>query len=313
MKISFWRATALATLLATGSAQAAGYTDPVVGTTVEGSAAGRLQPFVSITPVYQGSADLDRGGDFSMRGVVLRGGASYDFGGGTRAGLTLNYDYLDYSFSTPSSLGVRAPWGIVQRYGFALPLSFDVGDGWSVGAAPSVDWFRENGADNGESVVWGALVSGTKRFDDGNRVGLGVGVYDRIDTTAVFPFLIVDWRLGDRWRVINPVPSGPAGPAGLELDYQFDGGWTAGVGAAWRVLRFRLSETGPTPNGIGEERGAPIFLRVTRNFNQQMALHLYGGVVVAGELRLENSSGGLLSKDDFDPAPLFGATFIGRF
>ena len=161
--------------------------------------------------------------------------------------------------------------------------------------------------------TWGALVSGTKRFDDGNRLGLGVGVFDHIEKTNVFPFLVVDWRLGDRWRVINPLPSGPTGPAGLELDYEFDGGWTAGVGAAYRLVRFRLSDTGPTPNGVGEERGVPIFVRVTRKFTDQMALHLYGGVVTGGELRLENSSGGLLSKDDFDTAPLFGATFVGQF
>jgi hypothetical protein len=317
MSFAFWRvptATALAALLAlTGSVQAAGYLDPVVDSSTQRGATGDLHPFVSVTPVYQGNTDLDRGGDFSVGGVILRGGVSYDFGGGNRAGITLNYDYLDFSFSTPSSLGLRPPWGTVQRYGVTLPLSFDVGDGWSVGAAPSVDWFRENGADSGDSLTWGALVSGTKRFEDGNRLGLGVGVFDGIEKTSLFPFLIVDWRLGDRWRVINPLPSGPTGPAGLELDYEFDGGWTTGVGAAWRVLRFRLSDTGPTPNGIGEERGVPIFLRVTRNFNDQMALHLYGGVVAGGELRLENSSGGLLREDDFDPAPLVGATFIGRF
>ena len=317
MSFSIWRArtvTALATVLATaGSVQAAGYMDPVTGTSVEGSGTANWKPFVSITPVYQGSADLDRGGDFSVGGVILRGGASYDFGGGTRAGVTLNYDYLDYSFSSPSSLGFKPPWGIVQRYGVSIPLTFDVGDGWNVGVAPSVDWFKENGADSGDSLTWGALVSATKRFEDGNRLGLGVGAFDRIEKTSVFPFLIVNWRLGERWRVINPVPSGPTGPAGLELDYEFDGGWTAGVGAAWRVLRFRLSDTGPTPNGIGEESGVPIFLRVTRNFTDQMALHLYGGVVVSGQLRLENSSGGLLREDDFDPAPLLGATFIGRF
>lgn len=312
MKISLWRVTAFATLMATG-AHAADYLDPIVVPTAQESTAGPLRSFVTITPVYQGNADLDRGGDFSMRGVNVRGGAAYNLGGANSVGLTLNYDYLDYSFSTPSSLGVRAPWAIVQRFGFTVPLSFDVGDGWSVGAAPSVDWIRENGANNSDSLTWGALVSGTKRFDDGNRVGLGVGVYDRIETTQVFPFLIVDWRLGDRWRLINPLPSGPTGPAGLELDYEFDGGWTAGLGAAYRVLRFRLSDTGPTPNGIGEERGVPIFVRVTRNFNEQMAVHLYGGVVVAGELRVENSSGGLLRKDDFDPALLLGATFVGRF
>jgi hypothetical protein len=303
----------VALLAATGTAQAAGYLDAAADDSTQRGGAGDWHPFVSVTPIYQGNADLDRGGDFSVGGVVMRGGVSYDFGGGNRAGVTLNYDYFDYAFSTPESLGIRPPWDIVERYGVTIPLSLDVGDGWSLGAAPSVDWFMENGADSGDALSWGATVSGIKRFKDGNRLGLGVGAFDGIEETTVFPYLIVDWRLSDRWRVVNPLPSGPTGPAGLELDYQFDGGWTAGVGAAWRVLRFRLSDTGPTPSGIGQERGVPVFLRVSRSFTDRLALHLYGGVVAAGQLRQENASGGLLREEDFDPAPLFGATFVGRF
>jgi len=231
MSLSFWRVrtvTALATLLvATGSLQAAGYLDPLVESSVQVEGTG-WHPFVSVTPIYQGNADLDRRGDFSMGGVILRGGVSYDLGGASRVGITLDYNYLDYSFSTPSSLGVRPPWGIVQRYGVTIPLAFDVGDGWNVGVASSVNWFKENGADSGDSVSWGATVSGTKRFEDGNRLGLGVGAFDGIEKTTLFPFLIVDWRLGDRWRVINPLPSGPSGPAGLELDYLFDNDWRLG-------------------------------------------------------------------------------------
>jgi hypothetical protein len=314
---TFERLASLAVLAALFAAaaptQAGSYVDPVADAPAQGRATAGWQPFVSLTPLYQGSADLDRGGDFKVGGAVVRGGASRDFGGGTRAGVTLNYDYLDYSFSSPNSLAGRSPWGVVQRYGLSLPMSFVVGDGWRLGVAPSVDWFRENGASTGDSLVWGALFSATRRFADGNLIGLGVGAYDGIEKTSVFPVLLVDWRLGERWRLINPLASGPTGPAGIELDYQFDGGWTAGVGVSYRVMRFRLDSDGPAPDGVGEERGVPVFLRVTRQFNDQMALHLYGGVVAAGQLRVENSSGNLLRKDDFDPAPLFGATFIGRF
>lgn len=302
MNSSFWRVptlTLLASLLAAmGSVHAAETSN--------------WQGFVSLTPVYQGNADLDRGGDFSVGGAILRGGVSKDLGGGNRAGVTLSYDYLNYSFSNSSTFG-REPWDVVQRYGVSVPLSFAVGDGWTVGVSPSVDWFKENGANTGDSLTWGATVSGSRRFEGGNRLGLGVGVFDGIEKTSVFPFLLVDWRFGDRWRLVNPLASGPTGPAGLELDYRFDGGWTAGVGAAYRVLRFRLSETGPVRNGVGEESGVPVFLRVTRNFTDQMALHLYAGVVAGGKLTLENSSGNKLREEDFDPAPLFGATFIGRF
>lgn len=271
------------------------------------------RPFIAVTPVYQGKGDLDSGGDFSLAGAFVRAGVSGAVGSGTRAGVTLDYDYLNYSFSNPVAFGGVAPWSIVQRYGLSVPLSFSLSDGWTLGVIPSADWFKENGASNGDSLVWGSIVSASKRFDNGNIIGLGVGIYDRIEQTSVFPFLLINWRLSERWRVINPLAAGPTGPAGLELDYHFDGGWTAGVGGAFKSERFRLSENGPTPNGIGEERGAPLFVRVTREFGQQMTLHLYAGVVVAGQLRLENSSGNELVKQDFDPAPFIALTFKARF
>jgi len=42
-----------------------------------------------------------------------------------------------------------------------VPLSFGLSDGWSLGLVPSVDWFRENGAKSGDSLVWGGIVSAT--------------------------------------------------------------------------------------------------------------------------------------------------------
>lgn len=284
-----------------------------VAGSAQGAETSPWQSFASATAVYQSGADLDQGGDYRMGGVILRGGTAYDLGGGNRAGITLNYDYLDYSFSSASAFGSVAPWNIVQRYGVAVPLSFGVGDGWSLGFAPSVDWVKENGANTGDSLIWGATLSGVRQFDGGNRLGLGAGVYSRIEKTSVFPFLIVDWRIDERWRLVNPLPSGPTGPAGLELDYRFDGNWTAGIGAAYRSLRFRLSDSGPVRNGVGEDSGVPVFVRVTRSLGNDMTLHFYGGVVAGGKLRVENSSGDLVREEDSDPAPLFGLTFVGRF
>ncbi len=273
----------------------------------------RWRPFVSVTPVYEGDADLDQGGDFNVWRAMVRAGAVTDLGRGNSAGVTLNYDYSDYSFSNPAAFGGVAPWNIVQRYGVAVPLSFALRDGWSLGIVPSVDWFKENGADTGDSLAWGGLVSATKQFSRGNRLGLGVGVFDRIEKTSVFPFLLVDWRLSDRWRLINPLAAGPTGPAGLELDYRFDNNWELGIGAALRTTRFRLSNSGPVPNGVGEERGVPVFLRATRSLDKQMSLHLYAGVVAGGELRVDDSSGNNLRKEDFDPQPFLAATFTARF
>jgi len=284
----------------------------VVSGAVQAQGAG-WTPFASVTPVYQGKGDLDGGGDYSALNTILRAGMLGDLGDGRRVGVVLNYDYTKYDFSAPAAFGGAAPWGAVQRYGIAAPLSMALSDGWFVGLTPSIDWIHEKGAKVDESLTWGAVFSATKFYADGNRIGFGLAAFDRIDKTSAFPLLIVDWKLSDRWRLTNPLPAGPTGPAGLELDYRFDGGWNVGLGVARRSTRFRLSDTGPAANGVGEERGVPLFLRATRGFGPGVSLNLYGGFITAGQLRVEDSLGRVVRTVDVGTAPLFGATLSARF
>ena len=86
-------------------------------------------PFASVTPVYQGKGDLDGGGDYSAWSTILRAGVLGELGDGRRAGVVFNYGYTDYAFSSPTALGGVAPWGAVQRYGVATPLSLALRDG----------------------------------------------------------------------------------------------------------------------------------------------------------------------------------------
>lgn len=268
--------------------------------------------FVSVSPVFE-DANLDSGGDTSVSGVIVRLGALHDFGGGTRAGFTVNYDYFDYSFDSPVAFGGVAPWGKVQRHGVSTPVSFSLADGWVLGVTPSFDWFRENGASSSDALVWGATMSAVKVFANGNQLGLGVEAFDRLDETSVFPFPIVNWRFDRNWRLVNPLAAGPTGPAGLELGYEFDSGWSLGIGAAWRKTRFRLADDSPVANGIGEISGAPIFLRARVDLGRSATLNLYGGVIAAGNVRVEGPSGNLVREDDFDLAPLVGFNFVSRF
>jgi hypothetical protein len=67
------------------------------------------------------------------------------------------------------------------------------------------------------------------------------------------------------------------------------------------------------PNGVGVQNGFPIFLRATYAMRDQMALHLFAGVVTGGNLRVDDSSGNRVRDVDYDPAPFVGATFVGRF
>lgn len=269
--------------------------------------------FASITPIYQGSADLDRGGDVRLTVLITRVGTSTSLGGGTRAGITLAYDDFDYSSTAPVAFNAVAPWNKVRRYGASFPMSAPVGEAWMLGVAPSADWFLEDGARSSDALIWGATFSAIRLFPDGNRIGLDLAAFNRIEETSIVPFLIVGWRLGDRWRLINPVPSGPTGGAGLELDYRFDAGWSLGVGAALREFRFRLADNGPVANGIGEERLVPVFPCATFSLASAMTPHAYAGVSTGGRLRVEDPLGNMLRQDDLGNAPLFGLSLIGRF
>ncbi|MCA1789590.1 MAG: hypothetical protein LC667_06975, partial [Thioalkalivibrio sp.] len=88
-------------------------------------------------------------------------------------------------------------------------------------------------------MVYGGIVSATRAFAPDRRLGFGVGVFGQLEETTVIPILIVNWRLSERWSLVNPLPAGPVGPAGLELDYRFDHGWRLGSGATSHSLRFR--------------------------------------------------------------------------
>jgi len=270
------------------------------------------QSFFSATPVFE-EGDLDSGGDMSLSGLLLRLGTSTGFGNGHRAGITLNYDYVDYSFTDPKAFGNVAPWGVLQRYGMTAPLTFALQDGWSVGVAPSVDWFREEGASDSDAMVWGATLTAVRRFDNGNFLGLGLAAFSGIEEDRLFPFPIFRWQLAPKWRLINPLPAGPTGAAGAELDYELNDAWTLGAGVTWRTSRYRLSRTGPTPNGVGEISGAPVYLRARLAIGQTGALNLYGGVVTAGELTVEDANGNVLRQDDLKTSPIIGANLTLRF
>jgi len=283
------------------------------GVVAQGATASGWSPFISVSPAIQGKTDLkDGGGDFSAQSVYLRAGASRAMGdGGNRVGITLNYDYTNFDFSDKTVFG-KAPWGIVQRVGVSVPMTFRGSDGWSYGVAPSIDYFKENGADWGESMSYGALFTASKAFAADRRIGFGLGAFERLEKTSFFPLLLVDWRFNERWRLINPLPSGPTGPAGLELDYRLSSDWSVGLGASYRTQRFRLSKDGAVANGIGAERGAPVFLRLTHRVGQQSTVFLYAGAIFGGKLRLEDSNGNELREVKFDPQPIIGATILLR-
>jgi hypothetical protein len=207
----------------------------------------------------------------------------------------------------------RSLWDPIGSMEVGATLSRQGGDGWWWTAAPSLGAFREGAAGWGPIYAYGAVLSAAREVSAGRRIGLGVGVFDRLDRLWAFPFLAVDWQFTERLRLTNPLATGPAGPAGLELKYRLSDAWEIGAGGAYRNARFPLDAAGFAPYRVGEERGMAAFLHLARSLGPRFSVDVYAGALLGGELRLENSAGVELYNEELAPSPVFGFSLTGRF
>jgi hypothetical protein len=274
---------------------------------------GDVTTSLSITGLNQFDTDLDRGGEFHWGGVQVGANVTRQFTSEFAAGLSLRYDYQDWKFDHPAAFGGVAPWSKLSTPVIGLNLSYAIAPDWRLGFNPAVEWSGESGADAGDSVSYGAVLSATRIFSPDLVLGLGAGVFRQIDQTKVFPFLVVNWKITDRLRLGNPLQAGPAGGAGLELAYALAERWELSGGGSYRSYRFRLKDDGPVPNGIGENRFIPVFGRLSYTFDRATRADLYAAAFVSGKLRVTRADGGDLYSDDYKTAPAIGLTLSHRF
>jgi hypothetical protein len=265
------------------------------------------QSSVSFTPLYLGASGISGGGDYASNIYAVRLGTMGGLGPRTRIGLSFSGSYADNRFDTPTAFGA-APWGDVQRLGMAMPIMQVGSDGWRYLFTPSLDVVREEGAEPGDALIYGAVASVMKSFGQGQALGLGVGGFNQLEEVQIFPFPVIDWAFNDSWRLSNPLQAGPTGPAGLELDYRLNERWEIGFGGAYRQLRFRLREGGAVSGGVGAESGLVAFIHAAVKAGERLSLDLYGGALLQGELRVEDRHGDTVVNRGLETAPLLGAT-----
>lgn len=267
----------------------------------------------SYTPLNQFETDLDKGGSFDVNRHYLRFDVMRAFTRNLRMGLGLSYDFENWNFNNRSNVAGATPWSKIHRPGLSVPVFYSFSDNWTLGISPAIELSGESGAKTDESFTYGAVVSLAHPFSRDLVLGLGFGLFDRLEKTKAFPFILINWKINEQFRLSNPFRAGPAGPAGLELLYSLKKKWEFGIGGAYRSYRFRLDDISAVPNGVGENEFLACFLRVQRKLGSNLTLDLAAGALFAGELTIENSSGNKLAADAYDTAPFVGLTFAGRF
>ena len=283
------------------------------GALAQTSARSEWTAATAVTGVYQFDADLEGGGDFGWGALIASGALIRQVTPQFGAGLALRYDYEKWNFSQAAAFGGQAPWDRLNMLSVSLPVDFAFARDFRVGITPLFGWSYETGAGGSNARNYGAVLAATKRFSPQLTLGAGAGIFRQIDETKVFPFLVVQWQINERWRLANPFRAGPAGGAGLELAYAVDDNWEVAGGGAYRSSRFRLDDNGLAPGGIGEHRFFPLFARVARKWGPGTTLELYAGVSAGGRLSVTDTNGDDVASEDYDPALAVGLTLSHRF
>jgi hypothetical protein len=173
----------------------------------------------------------------------------------------------------------------------------------------------ETGADWGDSFSGGGLVGVDFRHGKSLFVSLGLAVITQLaDDARVTPTVSLNWLLSDRWAVrLGAVPASGGAAAAGEVAYRLAKPVELGLGLLYNQRRFRLDDSGPVPDGVGEDNNLPLRLRLGWDITPQIALHFLGGAALGGEVRLEDRNGHRINKQDYDPTPYLGLRFVGGF
>ena len=263
---------------------------------------------------YQGKADIDGGGDLQVHrfDVGLLGRA--DLLEQLRWTNTFFFSVNDYDFGG-GGFSTRNPWETILTMRLVTKLRYQLSEQWGVFGGGVFMFAPETGADWGDSFTGGGLVGVDFRHSKSLFVSLGVAVISQIEDDArVTPMVGLNWLPSERWAVrVGAVPASGGAALAAEVEYRVAQPVEIGLGLLYHQRRFRLDDSGPAPEGVGEDSNLPLRLRVGWDITPRIALHLLGGVVLGGEVQLDDRNGNRINKQDYDPAPYVGLRFVGAF
>ena len=294
-----------ALLLASGLAQAA-----------EEPAAAANTPYkASLSIGWVPDFDLDSGGKAGATLLQASFGGNWQLDQAQRLGFSVNYSQQDWSFDQPQAWATDTPWDTLSRFAVSVPYTrINTRTGWAYSLIPGIDYASERDASGSDSFSYG-LNAGIARFKSREQmIGVGVALWQRLDGFQAFPFVLVDWKLSDTWRIANPFSVSVVGPAGVEAVWSPKPGFEMGFGTTWREYEWRLSNSNPVaPGGILIDRTIPVYMRAETQFNESLRLNFYLGAGVGGEFEFLDENDNTVSTEEHSLMPLVGLNLQGTF
>lgn len=264
--------------------------------------------------LHQLKSDLDSGGEMEGDRYVAQASVGYRRSFSKQAALGIEYVRDAYRFDGIGGFSGPSAWNDIHTVSVAGPIRWSLDDRWTLFVLPSIRVMAEESAEWEDAITGGGIAGASFKINDQLTLGPGLGVLSQIeDDLSVFPVLLIDWKINERLRLETGRGLGASQGPGLLLSYKVNEQWKLLAGGRYERLRFRLAANGVAPNGVGEDRGAPVFLGVRYSLGQRGDINVFSGVDLGGKLMVDNPSGDKLFTSGYEPAPFFGFSASFRF
>ena len=263
----------------------------------------------------QSEADFkDVDGAFSLSRWFMSAGIDYLWDTRNMLGVSVGGGSTDFDFDDGMGLPVDGPWGKIKDYRVSINGRFSFGEKGTAFVIPTVRHNYESGASASDGRTWGLLGGVAWTVSDDLTIGPGIGWFERLsDSSRVFPILIIDWNISERWNLSTGRGLAASQGPGLTLSYQLNDAWSLGVAGRYEQVDFRLRDDGPVPGGVGRDETLPLVLSADWNPNPGMSLSVFAGSEFGGKLELLDARGDLVEETEYDPSFILGGTFRLRF
>jgi opacity protein-like surface antigen len=263
----------------------------------------------------QSETDLDAdAGSFDLHRTFVSGSVDYRWNYRNSVGVSVGGGRSEYRFYDSVGTEMEEPWTDIDEMRLSVPMRLALGKTSTLFVIPTVRYNGEKDASSSDSQTWGLFGGAAWRLNEDLTIGPGLGVFSRFeDSTRVFPILIIDWNITERWNLATGRGLAASQGPGLTLSYALTPSWKLGLSGRYEEIQFRLDDEGAAPGGIGEDRAMPLVFNTNWSPNPAVRLGVFAGVELGGELTLYDDRGKKLESRDYDPSALYGATFEFNF
>lgn len=289
---------------------------PEVEATVEDEGGRDMRFVLRGGAAMQFETSVDNGGEFDLFRANAGVNATTALTPDVELSFRAQYDYELYDFAGNTGFGALDPWEDIHTIGFGAIFSGKLSNDLTLFGGPVMQFAAESGADWKDGFTGGGVIGASYRLSNELTLGGGFGVVNQLEDDAkFFPVIIINWELTDQLRLTSRSGMSATGDAGIELIYDWGGGWETAIGAAYRARRFRLDDSpnAASPDGLGEDESVPLWGRISYHFNSASTFSVIGGATAFGDIELMNDSGQGISKEDYDPAAFVGVLLTLRF